>query len=242
VFSAPGDGNRRRSVDSVPGVGSAAAHDSHVRGNDRSADWPPHDRPGLHISIAWGGIRRHSRTRTSRRPTATVEYFLDRASKGTFPFYRGARPNITIGNALVMADIVESSYHPSYCRRTGGSATACYSTRTTRCQGRTIPVRTRRRSFHSFATIDRFVTSFHYAPDFLYGVQIGGTATFESGSGPRSTAAANGDSSRAPLSGVRTLSTAVGNETGPRQRQPADPQDSRPVVLASDPIYMITFI
>ena len=44
-------------------------------------------------------------------PNATVEYFLGTESRGTFPFYRGARPDVSINNAIEVADIVESTYN-----------------------------------------------------------------------------------------------------------------------------------
>jgi outer membrane receptor protein involved in Fe transport len=166
-------------------------------------------------------------------PTATVEYFLDGVSKGTFPFYRGFRPDRTIGNALAMADIVESSYHAlvlqakrrfangllfnanytlSKSEDTGQNSQTFFPQFSTMYDPQNIELE---KGPSSFDRRHRLVTSFHYAPGFLYGIQIGGTGTFESGlpltaaiqggvstaSSPTSTATTNGSgaSNRAPF-------------------------------------------
>ena len=132
-------------------------------------------------------------------PTATVEYFLAGESKGTFPFYRGARPDTRIGSAIAVADIVESTYHAlvlqakkrfnkgllfnvnytlSKSEDTGQNSTTFISNFATLYDPRNIGLE---KGPSAFDRRHRLVTSFHYAPDFLYGIQIGGTGTFESG-------------------------------------------------------------
>ncbi len=132
-------------------------------------------------------------------PTATVEYVVDGQSRGTFPFYRGARPDPSINNAIEVADTVESTYHAlvlqankrfrngllfnanytlSKSEDTGQNSTTFISNFSTLYDPRDNELE---KGPSAFDRRHRFVASFHYAPDFLYGIQIGGTGTFESG-------------------------------------------------------------
>jgi hypothetical protein len=132
-------------------------------------------------------------------PSATVEYFLDGQSRGTFPFYRGARPDLSINNAIEVSDIVESTYHALVLQAkkrfnkgllfnanytlaksedTGQNSTTFISNFSTLYDPKDVKLE---KGPSAFDRRHRFVASFHYAPDFLYGVQIGGTGTFESG-------------------------------------------------------------
>jgi hypothetical protein len=132
-------------------------------------------------------------------PSATVEYVLGGVSQGTFPFYRGARPDGSINNAIEVADTVESTYHAlvlqankrfsrgllfnanytlSKSEDTGQNSTTFISNFSTLYDPQNVELE---KGPSSFDRRHRFVTSFHYAPDFLYGVQVGGTGTFESG-------------------------------------------------------------
>jgi outer membrane receptor protein involved in Fe transport len=167
------------------------------------------------------------------QPNATVEYFVGGASRGTFPFFRGTRPDANINNAIQVATVVESTYHAmvlqankrftkgllfnanytlSKSEDTGQNSTTFISNFSTlvnpfHIEGERGPA--------AFDRRHRFVASFHYAPEFLYGVQVGGTGTFESGlpvtasisggvaaaTGATSTATTNGSgaSNRAPF-------------------------------------------
>ena len=167
------------------------------------------------------------------QPNATVEYFVAGASKGTFPFFRGTRPDTTINNAIEVADIVESTYNAmvlqvnkrfskgllfnanytlSKSEDTGQNSTTFISNFATMVN----PFdNASEKGPSAFDRRHRFVGSFHYAPDFLWGVQVGGTGTFESGlplnagisggvaatTGATSTATTNGSgaSNRAPF-------------------------------------------
>lgn len=132
-------------------------------------------------------------------PAATVEYFLDGQNKGTFPFYRGSRPDTRISNAIAVADIVESSYHALVLQAnkrfsrgllfnvnytlaksedTGQNSTTFISNFSTLYDPQNVELE---KGPSAFDRRHRFVASFHYAPDFLFGVQVGGTGTFESG-------------------------------------------------------------
>jgi Carboxypeptidase regulatory-like domain len=127
-----------------------------------------------------------------------VTYFLGSDSKGTFPFYRGSRPDTNIGSAIEVVGDVESTYHGmvlqttkrfskgllfnvnytlSKARDTGQNSTTFISTFMTvfdpaNLAGEEGPSNTDRRH--------RLVASWHYAPEYLWGVQIGGVFTGES--------------------------------------------------------------
>jgi hypothetical protein len=165
-------------------------------------------------------------------PTATVEYFLAGASKGTFPFYRGARPNTSIGNAIAVDDSVESTYHAlvlqankrfsngllfnanytlSKSEDTGQNSTTFISNFSTLFDPRDTQLE---KGPSAFDRRHRGVVSFHYAPDFLYGIQIGGTGTFESGL-PLTSTITGGVSSA-----TGAISTFTTNGTGASGRVP----------------------
>ncbi len=167
-------------------------------------------------------------------PNATVEYFVDGASRGTFPFYRGPRPDPSINNAIAVADIVESTYHAlvlqankrfsrgflfnanytlSKSEDTGQNSTTFISNFSTMYDPRDIELE---RGPSAFDRRHRFVASFHYAPDYLYGIQIGGTGTFESGL--PLTANINGGVSSA----TGATATFTTNGSGASSRSPFD--------------------
>ena len=119
------------------------------------------------------------------QPNATVEYFVGTESKGTFPFYRGARPDTTINNAIQVADIVESTYNAmvlqvnkrfskgllfsanytlSKSEDTGQNSTTFISNFATMVD----PFDNEsEKGPSSFDRRHRFVGSFHYAPELL---------------------------------------------------------------------------
>ncbi len=166
---------------------------------------------------------------------STVELFVDGQSRGTFPFYRGNRPDVNINNAIEVADIVDSTYNAlvlqvnkrfnkgllfnanytlSKAEDTGQNSTTFISNFATMVDPFNNDAE---KGPASFDRRHRGVVSVHYAPDFLWGFQVGGTGTFESGlplnpgitinsgamtaAGPTSTASVNGTgaSTRAPF-------------------------------------------
>jgi Carboxypeptidase regulatory-like domain/TonB dependent receptor len=165
-------------------------------------------------------------------PTATVEYFFAGQSKGTFPFYRGTRPNTSIGNAIAVDDSVESTYHAlvlqankrfskgllfnanytlSKSEDTGQNSTTFISNFSTLFDPRDTELE---KGPSAFDRRHRFVASVHYAPDFLYGIQIGGTGTFETGL-PLTSTITGGVSSA-----TGAISTFTTNGTGASSRVP----------------------
>jgi hypothetical protein len=132
-------------------------------------------------------------------PTSTVEYFVGTQSRGVFPFYRGPRPDTNINNAIELADIVESTYNAlvlqankrfskgllfnvnytlSKSEDTGQNSTTFISTFATMVDPRNNDAE---KGPSSSDRRHRGVVSFHYAPEYLWGFQVGGTGTFESG-------------------------------------------------------------
>ena len=130
---------------------------------------------------------------------STVEYLVGGQSRGTFPFFRGTRPDPNINNAIEVADIVESTYNAlvlqankrfskgllfnvnytlSKAEDTGQNSTTFISNFATMVD----PFNNEdEKGPASFDRRHRGVVSVHYAPDYLHGFQIGGTGTFESG-------------------------------------------------------------
>ena len=132
-------------------------------------------------------------------PNATVEYLVGATSRGTFPFFRGGRPDGNINNAIEVADIVDSTYNAlvlqankrfnkgllfnanytlSKSEDTGQNSTTFISNFATMVNPFDNDAE---KGPSAFDRRHRFVGSFHYAPDFMYGIQVGGTGTFESG-------------------------------------------------------------
>ena len=167
-------------------------------------------------------------------PTATVEYFVGDQSRGLFPFYRGARPDGAINNAIAVADIVESTYHAlvlqankrftrgllfnvnytlSKSEDTGQNSTTFISNFSTLYDPRDVDLE---KGPSAFDRRHRLVASFHYAPDFLYGIQVGGTGTFESGL-PLTATISGG-----AASATGATSTATTNGSGASNRSPFD--------------------
>jgi carboxypeptidase family protein len=168
-------------------------------------------------------------------PNSTVDLIVDGQSRGTFPFYRGSRPDANLNNAIEVADIVESTYNAlvlqlnkrfnkgllfnanytlSKAEDTGQNSTTFISNFATMVDPFNNDAE---QGPASFDRRHRGVVSVHYAPEFLWGFQIGGTGTFESGlplnptitinsgamtaAGPTNTASVNGSgaSNRAPF-------------------------------------------
>jgi hypothetical protein len=132
-------------------------------------------------------------------PDASVTYLLGTQNLGTFPFFRGTRPDRTIQNAIEVRSAVESDYHGlvlqankrftdgllfnvnytlSKAEDNGQNSTTFISTFSTQVNPFDLEAE---RGTSSYDRRHRFVASFHYAPEFLRGFQVGGIGTFESG-------------------------------------------------------------
>ena len=164
--------------------------------------------------------------------SSTVEYFVGTTSRGIFPFYRGVRPDLNINNAIRVSDIVESTYNAmvlqankrfsngllfsanytlSKSEDTGQNSTTFISNFATMVD----PFNNEgERGPSSFDRRHRGVVSFHYAPGFLYGFQVGGTGTFESG------LPLNPTISGGVVAATGATSTATTNGSGAANRAP----------------------
>jgi hypothetical protein len=138
---------------------------------------------------------------TNLPPVATAQetLFLNGQNVGVFPFYRGTRPDANIAAAIEALDVVKSQYHAmvlqfnkrytkgllfnanytlSRAKDSGQNSTTFFGSFST-------PFDPNNPDF-DYGTSDfdrrhRMVTSVHYAPSFLWGVQAGLVGTFESG-------------------------------------------------------------
>jgi carboxypeptidase family protein len=133
------------------------------------------------------------------QPNSQVTYLLAGQSLGTFPFFRGTRPDTTIGRAIEVRGVVESQYHglvlQAQKRFSGGllfDASYTLSKATDNGQNSTTFISTFSNVVNPFnlaaeegtSSLDRrhrFVASALWAPAFLKGFQISGIATAESG-------------------------------------------------------------
>ena len=169
-------------------------------------------------------------------PNATVDLVLNGVSQGTFPFFRGTRPDAAINNAILVADTVESEYNAlvlqlnkrfadgllfnanytlSKSEDTGQNSTTFISNFSTLVNPFDVEGE---RGPSSFDRRHRFVASFHYAPSYLWGIQIGGSGTFESGLPLNPSITINSGA----LNGTGAVSTATVNGSGASNRAPFD--------------------
>ena len=167
-------------------------------------------------------------------PAASSEatYFLNGENKGTFPFYRGSRPDANIGSAIEVVGDVESTYHAmvlqanrrfsngllfnvnytlSKARDTGQNSTTFISSFMSVFDPADLaaeegPGNTDRRH--------RFVASWHYAPTYLWGIQVGGVYTGESSLPIDATIASGG------ITGTGAVLTTASNGAGGSFRAP----------------------
>ncbi len=128
-----------------------------------------------------------------------VTYLLGPENLGTFPFYRGARPDTNINRAIEVRSIAESQYHglvlQAQKRFTGGflfNANYTLSKATDNGQNSTTFISGFMNVVNP-ANLDgekgtsnldrrhRAVLSLHYAPTWLWGFQFGAIGTFETG-------------------------------------------------------------
>jgi len=164
-------------------------------------------------------------------PSAQVVYTLAGQTLGAFPFYRGTRPDANIGAAIEVRDDVESTYHGlvlqaqrrfsegllfnanytlSKATDTGQNSTTFISNFPTVFDPLNLELE---RGTSNFDRRHRFVTSFHYAPDFFRGFQVGGVLILESGLPLDPTISAT-------MTGTGAVSTGNSNGTGGSFRAP----------------------
>lgn len=168
--------------------------------------------------------------------SSTVEYVVDGTSRGTFPFYRGVRPDANINNAIEVADIVTSTYNALVLQANkrfskGLLFTANYTLSKSEDTGQNSTTfianfasavdpfdNDAEKGPSSFDRRHRGVVSLHYAPEYLLGFQVGATGTFESGLPLNPTVSINSGA----LNGTGALSTQSVNGSGASNRAPFD--------------------
>lgn len=133
-------------------------------------------------------------------PNATVTYLVNGQDQGTFPFFRGARPDTNIGGSVEVRSLAESTYHAlvlqAQKRYTAGlllSANYTLSKARDNGQNSTTFISGFSNLVNPKGSLDleegpantdrrhKFVGSFHYAPSYAWGFQLGGIVILESG-------------------------------------------------------------
>jgi hypothetical protein len=132
-------------------------------------------------------------------PNAQVTYVGPSGTLATLPFFRGTRPDTSIGRNIEVRSDAESTYNglvlqvnKRFSKGLLFNANYTLSKSIDRGQNSTTFIPTfsnvvnpldleAEEGTSSFDRRHRFVTSFHYAPDWLWGIQVGGVGTFESG-------------------------------------------------------------
>jgi hypothetical protein len=132
-------------------------------------------------------------------PTSEAVLILNGQEVGTTPFYRGIRPDANVGSAIEVVTDVESTYHglvlQANKRFTRGllfNANYTLAKATDTGQNSTTFISNFMTVFDpnnlegekgtsNFDRRHRFVASFHFAPEYLWGFQFGGVFTGESG-------------------------------------------------------------
>jgi hypothetical protein len=165
-----------------------------------------------------------------------VEFVVDGQSKGVFPFYRGVRPDANLNQAIEVADIVDSTYNALVLQvnkrfnkgllfnanYTLSKAEDTGQNSTTFISGFAAMVdpfnNDAEKGPASFDRRHRGVVSVHYAPDFLWGFELGGTGTFESGLPLNPTISINSGA----LTAAGPLSPQSVNGSGASNRAPWD--------------------
>ena len=167
---------------------------------------------------------------------STVEYFVGGTSRGTFPFFRGVRPDANINNAIEVADIVDSTYNALVLQANkrfthGFLFTANYTLSKSEDTGQNSTTfianfasqvdpfnNDAEKGPSSFDRRHRGVISAHFAPESLRGFQFGATGTFESGLPLNPTVSINSGA----LNGTGVVSTQSINGSGASNRAPFD--------------------
>ena len=241
VFDAPPPTRQRQAVDPVPVARPRTARDQHGGTDARSGARQQTSRSRPRISTAAASTCRRSSTRNLPAPNATVEYFVDGQSRGTFPFYRGARPDAQHQQrhrgrrhrrldlqragpagqqALQQRAAVQRELHAVEVR--GHRAELDDLHRELRVEVNPFDNEAEKGP-SSFDRRHRGVVSGHYAPDFLWGFQIGGIGTFESGLPLTPTISINGGA----LTGTGASSAPQSvNGTGASNRAPFEERNS----------------
>jgi hypothetical protein len=132
-------------------------------------------------------------------PNSQVTYLVDGQNMGTFPFYRGARPDANIARAIEVRSVAESQYHglvlQAQKRWTNGllfNAHYTLSKATDNGQNSTTFISGFMSVFdpnnvdleEGYSNLDRRhrgVVSLHWAPQWMWGLQVSAIGTFESG-------------------------------------------------------------
>jgi outer membrane receptor protein involved in Fe transport len=164
-------------------------------------------------------------------PNSQVQFLLGGQNLGTFPFYRTPRPDTRIGAAIEVLDVVDSRYHGLVLQanrryRNGLLFNVNYTLSKATDDGQNSTT-----FISNFPTVvdpnnlagekgtslfdrrHRFVGSFHYSPEWLWGVQVGGILTLESGLPIDPTISVN-------MSGTGAVVTNTSNGTGGSFRAP----------------------
>jgi hypothetical protein len=171
-------------------------------------------------------------------PNSQVTYRLDGQDLGTFPAFRGARPDLTVARNIEVQGIAETQYHALVLqarkRFSGGllldanytlsKSTDSGQNSTTFISGFSNVVNPFNPSLEegtsNFDRRHRFVASFHYAPAFLRGFQVGGVGTVESG------LPVTGTISGSLASGVGAVDSSTTNGSGASNRVPFEERNS----------------
>jgi hypothetical protein len=171
-------------------------------------------------------------------PSAEAVYVLDGQQVGTTPFYRGSRPDASIGSAIEVVTDVKSTYHGmvlqankrfsrgllfnvnytlSKARDTGQNSTTFISNFMTVFDPNNLGAE---KGTSNFDRRHRVVASFHYAPEYLFGVQVGGVFTGESGLPLDATIGSGG------INGTGAVLTTASNGAGGSFRAPFETRNA----------------
>lgn len=171
-------------------------------------------------------------------PSAEAVYVLGGQQVGTTPFYRGSRPDANVGSAIEVVSDVKSTYHGlvlqlnkrfsrgllfntnytlSKATDTGQNSTTFISNFMTVFDPNNLEAE---KGTSNFDRRHRFVASFHYAPDYLFGFQVGGVFTGESGLPLDATIASGG------INGTGAVLTTASNGAGGSFRAPFEERNA----------------
>jgi hypothetical protein len=173
-------------------------------------------------------------------PGASSEavYFLNGEQVGTTPFYRGTRPDSNVGSAIEVVSDVSSTYHGlvlqankrfsrgllfnanytlSKAEDDGQNSTTFISNFMTVFDPNNLEAE---KGTSNFDRRHRFVASFHYAPGFAFGFQLGGVFTGESGLPLDATIGSGG------ITGTGAVLTTASNGAGGSFRAPFETRNA----------------
>ena len=171
-------------------------------------------------------------------PSAQAVYLFDGRELGTTPFYRGTRPDANIGAAIEVVSDVRSTYHglvlqanKRFSRGLLFNVNYTLSKATDEGQNSTTFISNFMTVFDpnnlagekgtsNFDRRHRFVASFHYAPEYLFGFQLGGVFTGESGLPLDATIGSGG------ITGTGAVLTTASNGAGGSFRAPFETRNA----------------